>query len=561
MFGKHCWYGVTVFLVLLYLFPGTLMAQEDFSQEERAWLEANPVIRVGFDAKWPPFSFRDSQGNFVGVDLDYFALIREHLPVEVEFVTDYDWPTLLEKAIEGEIHVLFSTALTTERVEHLLFTEVYFPVTTAIITREDQPFLLSLESVRSQIFAIPNQYAMHDRLREKFPESRILTPESYAEALRMVAGGEADVSVCNIATASYLIRTLGLENLKISGLAPFHKDLRYAVSREHPELVALLNRAIASVAESDKQAILSRWIHMTYEDFILWHRIQGRVYAIVGGILILFALGVLFSCLQRREIRRRRRAEVELREANARLEAINRDKNDIMHMVAHDLRSPITTLILSAEALKLGDGQEYRLERIHRTADRILHQATRVNHLVNQLVEINTLEEGRFVFSPKPLEVGQWLRIAVQQAENAALQKRINLNLDLPVEPLIAHLDKDPLQQIFDNLLSNAIKFSPPDKTVAIRMVRDGDRVKVSFTDEGPGIPADEQPRLFQKFCCLSPRPTGDETSTGLGLSIVKFLVGGMGGTVEYRDAPQGGAIFEVCFALWESHPVPSGSG
>lgn len=528
--------------------------EEIFTPAEMAFLKRHPVIKVGYDLNWPPYSYRNSAGEHVGLDLDFLALLQRVLPVELELIAGEDWPAMLQMGRDGEVDVLISTALTEARRDDFVFSDVYFPVTSALITRDDQPFALSLGGLPAgSTVAIPSQYASAERLPKDFPHLQLVSPSSYAEAMKMLAAGEVDAVVCNLATATHIIRSLGLTNLKISGFTPYEKHLRFAFHPDHAELAAIFNKAFTAIPETEKLALMSRWIHMNYDDFILWHRMRPRV--IAGGLFFLILAGVFlcFHFRQKREIRRRQKAEAALREANQRLTTLNEEKSAIMKMVAHDLRSPITAITLNADLLRMNNltpaGGESNAN-LHRTASQIAHQATRVNHLINQLVEVNTLEEGKFIFSPKPINVTQWVQLTVSSHEAMARKKGIQLTSRLPDHPLLAMLDKDPLQQILDNLICNAVKFSPPDTEVMVKLEENDDHLTLSVTDQGPGIPVEEQSRLFEKFCRLSPQPTAGETSTGLGLSIVKFLTEGMGGTVGCRSNPGEGSTFFVTFDL-----------
>jgi signal transduction histidine kinase len=100
--------------------------------------------------------------------------------------------------------------------------------------------------------------------------------------------------------------------------------------------------------------------------------------------------------------------------------------------------------------------------------------------------------------------------------------------------------------QVFDNLISNALKFSPPQTTVQVHTLPEKDFILVNVRDEGPGINAEDQKKMFRKFCRLTARPTGGETSNGLGLSIVKRLVDAMGGTIQCQSTLGVGTNFMV---------------
>ena len=136
-----------------------------------------------------------------------------------------------------------------------------------------------------------------------------------------------------------------------------------------------------------------------------------------------------------------------------------------------------------------------------------------------------------------PLLNKLWLDFA-QQAEKKSIELVIE-EIDATIQT-----DADGVTRILENLLSNAIKFSPPKKKVSLNVSSEGNQLKFEVSDEGPGIPPDEQPRLFSKFQRLSNRPTGAEISTGLGLSIVKELTNQLGGEISFKTEPGKGTVF-----------------
>jgi signal transduction histidine kinase len=109
-------------------------------------------------------------------------------------------------------------------------------------------------------------------------------------------------------------------------------------------------------------------------------------------------------------------------------------------------------------------------------------------------------------------------------------------------------VDPSVLVQVLENLVSNAVKYSPPGKDIFVRLKKMPDAVRCEVQDEGPGLSAEDQKKLFGKFARLSAKPTGGEHATGLGLSIVKKMVEAMNGQVWCESEPGRGALFIVQF-------------
>lgn len=241
-----------------------------------------------------------------------------------------------------------------------------------------------------------------------------------------------------------------------------------------------------------------------------------------------------------------KRARETLVQMNQRLRDLNDEKNEFLGIAAHDLRSPLNQIIGAAQIVladpALGTGDSADMVNIIRRA------AEHMNQLVVNLLDANAIERGEIKLNPVACDLGALTADVVAAHQSRAIAKQQQLLLVPPPEPLFLRADRDSLLQVMDNLVSNAIKYSPRGKSVRVRLSRHNGSVRGEVCDEGPGLTAADQKRLFGKFARLSPRPTGGESSTGLGLSIVKRMVELQQGRVWCESAPGRGSTFIVEF-------------
>jgi signal transduction histidine kinase len=244
-----------------------------------------------------------------------------------------------------------------------------------------------------------------------------------------------------------------------------------------------------------------------------------------------------------------------LASANANLERLNQEKNDLMAIAAHDLRSPLvgmTTLLSMAadeasRAWSAGAGTLRALEESGRN----------MAELVTRVLDAHQTDDRLGQLSIAAGDIAPVVTRTLAQHDAVARAKGITLTVSAD-EPCIAMHDPHALGRVVDNLGSNAIKFSPPGATVRVAVLpgEDGHGPRIQISDGGPGISEAERPRLFRKFARLRAKPTAGESSSGLGLYIVKRLVDAMGGSIEVTAAEGGGASFIVTL----SPQTPSGS-
>jgi signal transduction histidine kinase len=233
------------------------------------------------------------------------------------------------------------------------------------------------------------------------------------------------------------------------------------------------------------------------------------------------------------------------------LERLNDEKNAFLGMAAHDLRNPAVKIRMIAETVRMeGD---YSEPRIRAELATIGETATRQLGLLNDLLDVTAIEEGRVSLRPVPLDAREILRGVHAEFAGPAAAKGLELVLVPPAAnapaTLPALLDAAAIGQILDNLVSNALKYSPAGKRIWLTAeAMPGDRVRFAVRDEGPGLSEADRAKLFGKFSRLSAQPTGGESSTGLGLSIVKRLVDRMAGTIGVDSVLGHGATFRADF-------------
>ena len=229
------------------------------------------------------------------------------------------------------------------------------------------------------------------------------------------------------------------------------------------------------------------------------------------------------------------------------LKKANLAKNRIIGIASHDLRNPIASIRGLSEFLEeagpLTPDQREIANTIQSTSDSMLH-------LVDELLDLSVIESGEERTEREPCSIYDIVASSLNIYQFTANKKSIKLQLEDEGEiPELLLMDKMQVRRLIDNVLSNAVKYSPTETAVKVLMKREAHLVKISVADEGPGIPVDEMHKLFTDFGKTSVQPTGNETSTGLGLSICKKIVESHKGQIYAANSPQGtGAVFTIEF-------------
>lgn len=221
-------------------------------------------------------------------------------------------------------------------------------------------------------------------------------------------------------------------------------------------------------------------------------------------------------------------------------------RRDLAASLAHELRTPITSMRGFAEALR--DGVVPDPEQQKRYLGIIAAESARLGRLVQDLFDFATLESGQQVFRMQPFRLGPWLREyaagAGARVEEAGLRFELVFPPEGPLAQAVVVADPDRIAQVLTNLLDNALRHAPPGSAVRIEAAAQGEEaVRISVSDQGPGIAAAEQERIWERFYRgLQERPGAG--GAGLGLAIVKSIVLTHGGQVGVESAPGSGARF-----------------
>lgn len=232
---------------------------------------------------------------------------------------------------------------------------------------------------------------------------------------------------------------------------------------------------------------------------------------------------------------------LQLEKRNQHLVALDEEKNNLIKILAHDLRTPINHVQGLAQVFLLSNPNLPEDQRL--IIQNITDAAARLNKMITNILDIDSLESGRVKIFKDDVSLVPLLQNVIRSFEKEAFRKNISINMPSNGD---FRIQGDPLflTQVFENLVSNALKFSEKGKVVDVHVSTEPGRVRVRVTDSGPGLTTEDQHKLFKKFQRLSAKPTGGESSTGLGLSIVKKYVEMMGGTVWAESAPGKGSAF-----------------
>ncbi|MBC7810604.1 MAG: response regulator [Burkholderiales bacterium] len=223
------------------------------------------------------------------------------------------------------------------------------------------------------------------------------------------------------------------------------------------------------------------------------------------------------------------------------LESAHEMKDRFFHIVSHDLKGPIMNLTLAHSLLEKMAGETPGVMDVLSSMESTLKG---MEGVLKEFLDAAALQTGKIDLNVQAVPVDDILFDVTEQHKLHAQRKEITLRIIK--QPTTVQADAERTKQVLGNLVSNAIKYSPTQSTVTLWTTNHDSKVRICVSDQGPGIPAHDRDRLFTQFGRLTPRPTAGESSTGLGLWIVKHLVTLQNGLVGADWPPEGGSVFWV---------------
>jgi signal transduction histidine kinase len=422
----------------------------------------------------------------------------------------------------------------------------------AYLLTTNRRFLSSVESARRRLVPAHTQL---ETLVASDPEERARVADlwsqidsylvDYADPLITIAGIDANAARSSVAADEARRRTNAIQAAfnSVIGLERARAGVRHSSVRSETR------QAIVAAAGATARAViaivaLGRWVGRHVATRLA--RASAAASEIAGGDLStrlaeggaseLGELARAFNGMARSLEQGRR----ELLAQNARLQVSEQQKTELITIVSHELRTPLTSLLgftnlLLTRRFDEDDRRRY-LEIVHR-------ESRRLAAIVDTFLDLRSIEEGQLELQRQPVDLAQ---LAREQARFLlAHAPDHSLGLELPERDAVVLADPDRLSQVVDNLISNAVKYSPDGGPVEVVVLVDGGKVRLEVTDQGLGIPAEDQGRVFTKFFRGRAADHGIP-GTGLGLAVAREIMEAHEGAIGFFSAPGGGSTFWI---------------
>ncbi len=531
--------------------------RQGLSPEEQAWSRARGRIRIGYLDNFAPIS-ANVQGKTEGMYVLIEKLLKGNFGLEIESVpfasevlllnalkehqVDAIFPYIFNFSIAEKDDVILSSAAV--KIPGMVIQRADFtgPVQTAAVLRSGS--LMKLSSLIA------------------YPDISFLEVDTLKDCLKAVNKGKADLFQISNYRLSYIAKNFNdFPELEMKP-SPQNFDLCFAVGRDKPELMEILNKAVATISSGESDSFLFSAMSYGYR-FSFGDFVQENAIPLLLGVTFL-ALLTAFLLRRRlmKELERKRALERMYAENEATKEALkissdaanqaNRAKSEFLSKMSHDIRTPLNAIIGFSNLLLSRDSGR---EEVKDKVGKILLSADHLLGLVNDVLDVSKIESGAMTLNPVDFRLSEMIASVEQIIRPLAEGKGQELAVELD-EDGVFFADKGRIRQVLLNLLSNSVKYTGNGGRIRFRIINEPSpaqqRRNVTFVvaDNGRGMSEEYMKNLFTPFSREQRPEESAEVGTGLGLPIVKNLVNMMGGSVCVESRIRQGTTFTVRLPL-----------
>ncbi|MBW6488927.1 ABC transporter substrate-binding protein [Sulfurimonas sp.] len=500
---------------------------------EKKYLKEKKVIRACIDPEWMPFEGFEG-GKHVGLSADYLELFQKNLSTPIEVVRTKNWMESLEFAKMRKCDMLSLAMETTSRKEYLDFTSPYLRIPVVLATKPNVEFIADFNTIKGKKIGIPQGYSYNEILKKRYPDLNIIDVKNAKDGLKRVISGELFGYIGTLASVGYFFQKEFTGELSIAGKFDDMWELGIGVRNDDPTLLAILEKAINSISDEEKQNILNKWVAIKYEN--------GINYSLVWKIALFAILIALGATYWIRKLSVLNRA---LDDARAKAEEATKIKSNFLANMSHEIRTPMNSIVsmtyLIKKNIKTQPLLQY-IEIIERASNNLLT-------LINDILDLSKIEAKKLTLNRRNFNLIEVLDsvnniIKIKADEKGLAFEIIYDNSD----SMNICADSLRLLQVITNLTSNAVKFTHSGYVKVYVEKRDGNLFRFSVIDTGIGLTQKQTEKLFEAFTQADESITRKYGGTGLGLAICKELVELMGGKIWVESTHGEGSkfVFEV---------------
>ncbi len=513
----------------------------NLTYQEQNYLKEKKIITACIDPHWMPFeSLKD--GKHIGLSSDYLDIFQKNLSVDIKVIKTDSWMDSLELAKMRKCDILPLAMETNERKEYLDFTSPYLKTPVVLATKQDVAFVADFNNLGNKKIGIPKGYSYNEILKKRYPDLNIVDVKNVKDGLEKVRRGELFGYIGTLASVGYFLQKEFFGELKITGKFDEMWELGIGVRNDDPMLLKILEKAIFSITEDEKQNILNKWVSVKYENDIDYSLIWK-----ILALAIFIALGATYW------IRKLSILNKELKNAREKAEEATKIKSNFLANMSHEIRTPMNSIISMTYLIK----KNVTTQPLIHYVQMIESASNNLLLLLNDILDLSKIEAKKMQINKTEFYLIEVLDSINNLTKIKAQEKGLAFEIIYDKsDAMYVRGDSLRLMQILSNLSLNAVKFTQ-DGYVKIYVEKVAEnKFRFTISDTGIGLTQDQIEKLFDSFTQADESITRKYGGTGLGLAICKELVALMQGKIWVESTFGQGSRFIFEVILQEVAPI-----
>jgi len=492
------------------------------------------IIKCGVLKNLAPFSIKKDK-SIEGISIDYWKLIEKNLHIKTRCEVYNSWQQLLTAFTQNKIDLVLLSN-TNLNIKNGIFSKGYDKYPIAIATKDNIAFVPDIRVLKHKPIGIIKDSIASYFIKKRYPNIKFRVFNNIEEALNSVEEGDTEAIIDLLPVLIYGIHENNFLSIRISGKIPIYVNLEIMLNNKYKYLVPKINKEIDNISIDERLTIYNKWLKL--ENFWTWEKIEFML-GIGGFILALLFVSVFILV---RDIKRRKKLEIELIASKEKAEIATRAKSEFLANMSHEIRTPLNAIFGFITILK--DNETNKEKQKYLTI--IEKSGETLKNIINDILDFSKIEAGKFEIEKREVNIKKDIEILVSLFKSKANEKNLNLELEIENLDYMIFTDSIRFKQIISNLLSNAIKFTNKNKNIKLTVKYDDKKemLYVEVQDEGIGIEKEKLEHIFEAFSQADTSTTRKYGGTGLGLTISYRLVEMLGGKLKVQSEVGKGSKF-----------------
>lgn len=534
-----------------------------FTQEEITWIKNNPKIKISGDFFWPPYSFYDENGNYIGIVPDIVNEVFKDSGLDLEYVKTNSWADTINLIKDKKINLIDSISYSASRSEYLNFSNKYIGAEIVIISNNKETnYINSFNNITNKKIATVKGYSIIEDIKRDFPQIKnIKEYDNALEGLKELSNSQIDYFILDIPSFEFCSKKHGLSNLKIVGPTGYNYGYGFGVKKDDVLLVSILNKLLENIPIEKKDEIYRKWIKIDYKEKIDYELIWN----ILTISIIILAIIFYWNRTLKEEISQKEKIQKELEKERNNIQALNEElkkakdvaeniskqKSEFLANMSHEIRTPMNSVIGFTEILDKEITNPVHKEYLNS----IKKGGNALLRIINDILDLSKIEAGKLEIRNESLNPTNLFLEIESIFHSKIISKNIAFIVDIDKTiPKYIIMDGVRIRQVLFNLIGNAIKFTQKGhvKLKVENVYKDNIKSKIDliFSVEDTGIGIDEKnlETIFNAFEQQDNHDVAKYGGTGLGLAICTKLIKMMNGEIKVESQKNKGSSFTVIF-------------